>query len=261
MDIKNLLDKEIERLLSHIETLGYGTDEREAAISELTRLYKLRIDETKNEQEYKKDCERRAMEREFHQADEALKRDQMAQELKLHEAEKALKKEQMKADADARKAEEKLKREQMSQERELHESDASLRERQIESDRVIHQADETLKRDQMTAERELRAADEALKRDQMATEVKLHQADESLKRDQMAMEREFHEADDKSKREQLSDQGIERYFRYGAMALELVLPIVAYGMWYRKGLKFEETGTVTSPMTKNLIAKMLPKKK
>ena len=189
MDIKNLLDKEIERLLSHIETLGYGTDEREAAISELIRLYKLRIDETKNEQEYKKDCEQRAMERELRAADEALKRDQM------------------------------------------------------------------------TAERELRAADEALKRDQMATEVKLHQADESLKRDQMAMEREFHEADDKSKHEQLSDQGIERYFRYGAMALELVLPIVAYGMWYRKGLKFEETGTVTSPMTKNLIAKMLPKKK
>lgn len=224
MNIKDLLDKEIERLLSHIETLGYGSEERETAISELTKLYKLRIDETKNEQEYKKDCDRQAMERELHQADEALKRDQMAQELKLHEAEKALKKEQMKADADARKAEEKLKR------------------------------------DQMTAESELRKADEALKRDQMTTEIELHQADETLKRDQMAMDREFHDADDESKREQLSDQGIERYFRYGAMALELVLPLVAYGIWYHKGLKFEETGTVTSAMTKNLIARMLPKK-
>lgn len=135
MDVKNLLDKEIERLLSHIETLEYGTDGREAAISELTKLYKLRIDEVKNEQDYMKDCERQAM------------------------------------------------------------------------------------------------------------------------------ERAFHEADDQAKREQLSDQGVERYFRYGVMVLELVLPIAAYGMWYHKGLKFEETGTVTSPMTKNLIAKMLPKKK
>lgn len=207
MDIKNLLDKEIERLLTHIETLAYGSDERKAAISELDRLYKLRIEETKNEQDYKKDCERRAQERELHQADETLKRDQMAQELKLHDADKKLKQEQMK------------------------------------TDRELHKAEETLKRDQMAQEREL------------------HQADETLKRDQMAQEREFHEADDKSKQELLFDQGIERYFRYGAMALELVLPIVAYGIWYHKGLKFEETGTVTSAMTKNLIARMLPRKK
>lgn len=243
MEIKSMLDKEIERLFSHIEGLGFGTDERNAAISELTRLYKLKIDETKIEQENEKDRERRAMEREFHQADEALKRDQMAQELKLHEAEKALKKDQMKADIEARKADEKLKREQMIQERELRESD------------------ETLKRDQMAAERELKKADETLKRDQMAAEAELHHADGSLKREQMAMEREFHQAEEVSKYDLLLDQGIERYFRYGAMALELVLPIVAYGIWYHKGLRFEETGTVTSPMTKNLIARMLPKKK
>lgn len=243
MSIKNLLDGEIEGLLSHINTLGYGTDEREAAINELTKLYKLRIDETKNEQEYEKDRERRTMELTFHQAEEALKRDQMAQELKLHEAEKALKEAQMKTDTETREAEEKLKRAQMAQERELREIEASLKERQIESDCTIHQADEVLKRDQM------------------ATEVELHRADETLKRDQMTMEREFHEADDKSKHELLFEQGIERYFRYGAMALELVLPIVAYGIWYHKGLKFEETGTVTSPMTRNLIVRMLPKKK
>ena len=243
MNIKNLLDEEIGGLLSHINTLGYGSDEREAAINELTKLYKLRIDETKNEQEHEKDRERRAMEREFHQAEETLKRDQMAQEIKLHEAEKALKEAQMKADAELRKADETLKRDQMAQERELRE------------------ADEKLKRDQMAEEQAIRKADETLKRDQMTTEVELHQADETLKRDQMAMEREFHEDDNKSKRELLFEQGIERYFRYGAMALELVLPIVAYGIWYHKGLKFEETGTVTSPMTRNLITRMLPKKK
>lgn len=214
MDIKKKLDEEIERLLSHIASLGYGTDERKAAISELDRLYKLRLEETKNEQDYKKDCERQAMEKEFHKADEALKRDQMAQELKLHEDDKALKK-----------------------------------------------AEETLKRDQMAADAKLHKADEALKRDQMKADVELHKAEEALKRDQMAMEREFHQADDQSKRDLLSDQAIERYLKYGAVALEVILPIVAYGVWYKKGLKFEETGTVTSTMTRNLISKMLPKKK
>lgn len=189
MAIKTMLDEEIERLLSHIASLSYGSDERKAAVSELDRLYKLRIEETKNEQEYQKDCERRAMERE------------------------------------------------------------------------LHQAEETLKRDQMTAERELHEADEALKRDQMSTERELHQADEALKREQMAMEKEFHQAEDQSKREQLSDQVVERYFRYGAIALELVLPIVAYGIWYNKGLKFEETGTITSSLTRNLVTKLLPKRK
>lgn len=243
MAIKRMLDEEIERLLSHIASLSYGSDERKAAVSELDRLYKLRIEETKNEQEYQKDCERRAMEREFHQAEEALKRDQMAQERALHEADKALKQEQMKAEEKARKAEETLKRDQMALERELHESDASLKERQIKTDTELHQAEETLKRDQMTAEREL------------------HEADEALKRDQMSTERELHQAEDQSKREQLSDQVVERYFRYGAIALELVLPIVAYGIWYNKGLKFEETGTITSSLTRNLVTKLLPKRK
>lgn len=207
MDIKKMLDGEIEKSLSHIGTLAYGSDERDAAVSELIKLYKLRIDETKNEQDYKKDCERQAMEREFHKADEALKREQMA------------------------------------------------------LDRELREAEEKLKRDQMQTERKIHAADETLKRDQMATEIKLHQADETLKRDQMAMEMDIHNAEIESKHEILSGQVIERFCKYGTLALELIVPIVAYGTWYNRGLKFEETGTVTSPMTRNLISRMLPKKK
>lgn len=35
---------------------------------------------------------------------------------------------------------------------------------------------------------------------------------------------------------------------------------IVYDIWNRRGLKFEETGTVTSPWTRNLISKMTPKK-
>jgi len=35
---------------------------------------------------------------------------------------------------------------------------------------------------------------------------------------------------------------------------------IVYDIWNRRGLKFEETGTVTSPWTRNLMSKMTPKK-
>lgn len=35
---------------------------------------------------------------------------------------------------------------------------------------------------------------------------------------------------------------------------------LVYDIWHRRGLKFEETGTITSPWTRNLVSKMTPKK-
>ena len=35
---------------------------------------------------------------------------------------------------------------------------------------------------------------------------------------------------------------------------------VCYDIWHRRGLKFEETGTVTSPWTRNLMSNMKPKR-
>ena len=79
--------------------------------------------------------------------------------------------------------------------------------------------------------------------------------------EKIQLDRESAFDEEREKTIQHRDQAIERCLKYGAIALELVVPIVAYSIWYRTGLKFEETGTVTSSMTKSLIAKMLPKKK
>lgn len=39
-----------------------------------------------------------------------------------------------------------------------------------------------------------------------------------------------------------------------------IVGLIAYDTWYRRGLKFEEIGTISSPMTRNLISKLLPKR-
>ncbi len=63
------------------------------------------------------------------------------------------------------------------------------------------------------------------------------------------------------KEEQLQNQKIDRYVNLGIAAAELVLPLIFYGTWMKKGFKFEETGTFTSQTFKNLISRFRPTKK
>lgn len=59
---------------------------------------------------------------------------------------------------------------------------------------------------------------------------------------------------------QLDEQKLDRWVNLGMQVGLAMLSIVAYDIWNRRGLKFEETGTITSPMTRNLLSKMLPKR-
>ncbi len=68
-------------------------------------------------------------------------------------------------------------------------------------------------------------------------------------------ERQF--TDDK----QFKDQTIDRYVRIGVAAAELILPLICYGVWMKKGFKFEETGTYTSATFKNLFNRFKPTRK
>ena len=45
------------------------------------------------------------------------------------------------------------------------------------------------------------------------------------------------------------------------LAAELVLPLMFYGVWMRRGLRFEETGTFTSQTFKNLFNRFKPTRK
>lgn len=56
------------------------------------------------------------------------------------------------------------------------------------------------------------------------------------------------------------EKKVDRMFHAGIALLEIGLPLVCYGHWFRKGLKFEETGSITSSMMRNLINKFRTKK-
>lgn len=62
------------------------------------------------------------------------------------------------------------------------------------------------------------------------------------------------------KREQLKGQSKDRWLNFVAQIGLGIAGLIAYDIWYRRGLKFEEEGSVRAPMTRNLITGMLPKK-
>lgn len=67
-NIGNLLADEIQSQILGLKTLTPGTDEHINAVDNLTKLYKLRIEETKNEWEYSERFERQKA-----QADDQVK--------------------------------------------------------------------------------------------------------------------------------------------------------------------------------------------
>ena len=71
-------------------------------------------------------------------------------------------------------------------------------------------------------------------------EIKKSQLDEQIKADVQ---------DEQYKRSQLDEQVKDRYFKLGIAAAELLIPLMFYGIWMRKGFKFEETGTYRSSPT------------
>lgn len=74
------------------------------------------------------------------------------------------------------------------------------------------------------------------------------------------LEREKLNLEIERKESQRKADKLDRWLNVGVQAGLGVISLIAYDIWHRRGLKFEETGTVTSPQTRNLISKMLPKK-
>lgn len=60
------------------------------------------------------------------------------------------------------------------------------------------------------------------------------------------------------KKEQLDEQVKDRYFRLGVEAASILLPMMFYAVWMRRGFKFEETGTYTSTTFRGLFNRFKP---
>ena len=52
-EMKDLLEEEIKSMIQNLSSLPSGSKEKSTAIDDLVKLYKLRIEETKNEWDFK----------------------------------------------------------------------------------------------------------------------------------------------------------------------------------------------------------------
>ena len=69
------------------------------------------------------------------------------------------------------------------------------------------------------------------------------------------------EGDKQLKKDQLEEQVKDRYFRLGVEAAGIILPLIFYAIWMKRGFKFEETGTYTSTTFRSLFNRFKPTKK
>ena len=67
-------------------------------------------------------------------------------------------------------------------------------------------------------------------------------------------------ADKKTEHGKLSEQKKDRYFKLGIAAAELIVPLIFYGVWMKKGFQFEETGSLTSSTFRGLWNHFRPTK-
>ncbi len=59
----------------------------------------------------------------------------------------------------------------------------------------------------------------------------------------------------------ITEQSKERYLRLGLEAAGIILPMIFYATWMKRGFRFEETGTYTSSTFRNLFNRFKPTNK
>lgn len=71
---------------------------------------------------------------------------------------------------------------------------------------------------------------------------------------------ERRKSEDSLKSVELDDNKKDRLIKMCLAGAELVLPLIFYAVWMRRGLKFEETGTFTSTTFRGLFNRFRPTK-
>lgn len=99
------------------------------------------------------------------------------------------------------------------------------------------------------------------KQNRRIMEGKHHDFDVALKERQMENDCKISDNDELIKRIQLHESIKDRYFRLGIAAAEIILPLVFYAAWMKRGFKFEENGTYTSTTFRGLFNRFKPTKK
>lgn len=87
------------------------------------------------------------------------------------------------------------------------------------------------------------------------------QARREMEARQIKLDSEAKERSENLEEFRLSEMVRDRYFRTGIAVLEIGLPLMFYGVWMRRGFKFEKDGTYTSKTFMNLFNRFKPTKK
>lgn len=113
----------------------------------------------------------------------------------------------------------------------------------------------------------LRKQEFELKQKELERQIRMMEFDMQKHREELEMrdrelilkERELAEQTRENQTKE-SSATIDRYIRLGIEAAQLVLPLMFYATWMKKGLAFEETGTFTSTTFRGLFNRFRPTK-
>ena len=125
---------------------------------------------------------------------------------------------------------------------------AKLYRLRIDEEKAIWESSEKLDRQDM-------------EKNQHEADNKLREEDLTLREAQMRADNELRKEDLALREEQMKADKTHRYISYGLEAAGIVLPLIFYGTWMRRGFKFEENGTFTSTTFRSLFGKFKPTKK
>lgn len=84
--------------------------------------------------------------------------------------------------------------------------------------------------------------------------------DESKVTEELEEKRKTRESEEMLKEKELREKKIDRWFGGIMTAATTAASLVFYGIWMKKGFKFEETGTFTSTTFKGLFNRFRPMK-
>lgn len=98
------------------------------------------------------------------------------------------------------------------------------------------------------------------KREQREIDRKKNDAEIALKQREADGKDADRAREERALAQQARENKIDRCIKVTVAGVELVVPLVFYGIWMRKGFKFEETGSFTSTTFKNLLNRFRPTK-
>lgn len=85
-----------------------------------------------------------------------------------------------------------------------------------------------------------------------------HDREATLKESQFEHSTGLDYSESKLKKDQLSEQIKDRYFRVALEVAGIIIPLIFYATWMRKGFEFEKEGTFTSTTFKGLFNRFKP---